>query len=306
MQPSACELTLGPVLFNWTPEVWRDFYFRVADEAPVTIVYLGEVICSKRAPLFEPELEAVASRLLTAGKTVVFSTLTEVMSKADRKLVGSVTEADSFAVEVNDASALAALRGRPHVIGPYMNVYNERTLTVLARGGAHSVCLPAEVPATAMRALCEEAAKLGVAVEVQAFGRMPLALSARCYHARAHGRTKDSCQFVCEKDADGMELRTLEDKPFLAVNGIQTLSYEYLNLSGELTELAAIGVSRFRMSPHSGDMVRVASLFRAVLDGQLAASEAIAQLDAAKPPGPFCNGFYYGKPGFTWTQTATT
>lgn len=51
MQPSACELTLGPVLFNWTPEVWRDFYFRVANEAPVTIVYLGEVICSKRAPL---------------------------------------------------------------------------------------------------------------------------------------------------------------------------------------------------------------------------------------------------------------
>lgn len=306
MQAGARVLTLGPVLFNWAPETWRDFYFRIADEAPVAIVYLGEVICSKRAPLFEPQLEVVASRLLAAGKMVVFSTLTEVMSKIDRKLVDSVTAAESFAIEANDASALAALRGRPHVIGPYMNVYNERTLAVLARGGAHSVCLPAEVPATAMRALCEEAARLGVAIEVQAFGRMPLALSARCYHARAHGRTKDSCQFVCEKDADGMELRTLEDKPFLAVNGIQTLSYEYLNLIGELTELAAIGVSRFRMSPHSGDMVRVASLFRAVLDGQLAASEAIAQLDAAKPPGPFCNGFYYGKPGFTWMQAATT
>ena len=51
-------LTLGPCLFNWKPETLRDFYFRIADEAPVTIVYLGEIICSKRAPLFEPQMEA--------------------------------------------------------------------------------------------------------------------------------------------------------------------------------------------------------------------------------------------------------
>ncbi len=48
------ELTLGPVLFNWAPERWRDFYFRIADEAPLDIVYLGEVVCFKRAPLFGP------------------------------------------------------------------------------------------------------------------------------------------------------------------------------------------------------------------------------------------------------------
>jgi hypothetical protein len=28
------QLGLGPVLYNWAPERWRDFYFRVADEAP--------------------------------------------------------------------------------------------------------------------------------------------------------------------------------------------------------------------------------------------------------------------------------
>jgi collagenase-like PrtC family protease len=102
-----------------------------------------------------------------------------------------------------------------------------------------------------------------------------------------------------------MELRTLEDKPFLAVNGIQTLSYEYLNLIGELGALAEMGVGRFRLSPHSGDMVQVASLFRAVLDGQLSAADASARIDAAKPPGPFCNGFYFGKPGFAWISPAT-
>lgn len=305
VQASACELTLGPVLFNWAPEAWRDFYFRIADEAAVGTVYLGEIICSKRAPLFEPQLEAVASRLADAGKTVVFSTLTEVMSKVDRKFVDSVTPDGPFLVEANDASALAALRGRPHAIGPYMNVYNERTLAVLARSGARNVCLPAEVPAAAIRVLCQEAARLEVGIEMQVFGRVPLALSARCYHARAHGRTKDSCQFVCENDPDGMELRTLENEPFLAVNGIQTLSYEYLNLLAELPELADMGVARFRLSPHSGDMVQVAALFRAVLDGRLAATEASARLDAVKPSGPFCNGFYYGKPGRTWTQPAT-
>ena len=53
VQANRSELTLGPVLFNWQPEAWRDFYFRIADEAPVTAVYLGEVVCFKRAPLFE-------------------------------------------------------------------------------------------------------------------------------------------------------------------------------------------------------------------------------------------------------------
>jgi collagenase-like PrtC family protease len=61
-------ITLGPVLFNWKPETWRDFYFRVADEAPVTAVYLGETVCSKRAVLFEPYYRAVAERLSAGGK----------------------------------------------------------------------------------------------------------------------------------------------------------------------------------------------------------------------------------------------
>lgn len=300
VQANAGELTLGPVLFNWSPERWRDFYFRIADEAAVTAVYLGEVICFKRAPLFAPQLEAVASRLMAAGKTVVFSTLAEVMSKQERKQVESVCADPSVLVEANDGSALLALRGHPHHAGPYINLYNERTLAVLAHGGACNVCLPPEMPAAAIGALCAEAAKFGVTIEVQVFGRLPLALSARCYHARAHGRTKDSCQFVCENDPDGMALRTLEDKPFLTVNGIQTMSHDYLNLIGELADLRDMGVTRFRLSPHSCDMVEVAAIFRAVLDGGIDRAEAAARLDALKIEAPFSNGFYYGQPGHRW------
>ena len=59
-------LTLGPLLFNWKPERRRDFYFRVADEAPVDCVYLGEVVCSKREPFFVDDLPAIAERLAAA------------------------------------------------------------------------------------------------------------------------------------------------------------------------------------------------------------------------------------------------
>ena len=96
MSAAAPELTLGPNLFNWAPETWRDFYFRIADEAPVSVVYLGETICSKRAPMFTDHYEKVAERLAAAGKTVVHSTLGETASKIDRRLVsGQLGRADS-------------------------------------------------------------------------------------------------------------------------------------------------------------------------------------------------------------------
>ncbi len=304
MQAQGSELTVGPLLFNWQPEAWRDFYFRIADEAPVKTVYVGEAICFKRAPLFDDYRDAVIARLTAAGKTVVLSTLAEVMSKQERKMIDEACADPAVMVEANDGSALLRLRGRPHHAGPFVNVYNERTVAVLAAGGVCNVCLPPEMPASAIRALAPHAAKLGVSIEVQVFGRVGLALSARCYHARAHGRTKDSCQFVCNEDVDGMTLRTLEDKPFLTVNGIQTMSHDYLNLAGELKELQAMGVARFRLSPHSCDMVEVAKVFRDALDRRLGAAEATARLEALKIGAPFSNGFYYGKPGYRLSRAA--
>lgn len=300
MQDQAASVTLGPVLFNWQPEKWRDFYFRIADEAPVTTVYLGEAICSKRAPLLEPHYQDVAERLKAGGKTVVFSSLAEVVSKIDRKLAEQICSSVDYLVEVNDGSALMHLKGRPHHIGPFMNVYNEQTVEFLVGLGAKNICLPVEMPAAAIGALCDATRGLDVTIETLVFGRQPLALSARCYHARAHGRTKDSCRFVCEEDPDGLPLTTLDGRTFLAVNGIQTLSYEYLNLVREVPALRAMGVSGFRLSPHTLDMVEVAKIFAAVADATLDGDEAAAMLEAMQPAAPFANGFYYGKPGYTW------
>jgi len=82
----------------------------------------------------------------------------------------------------------------------------------------------------------------GVDIEVWAFGRLPLALSARCYHARLAGLAKDSCQFVCEQDPDGLPVETLDGHPILAINGVQTVSERWANLAGDLTPLAEAGV----------------------------------------------------------------
>ena len=165
MSGARTELTLGPNLFNWAAETWRDFYFRIADEAPVSVVYLGETICSKRAPLFKDHYEVVAERLRAAGKTVVHSTLGETASRIDRRLVSDVCERTSDLVEANDASAAFHLRGRPHCIGPLMNVYNEETLRFLAAKGARNICLPIELPSSAIGVICAAARPANVTIE---------------------------------------------------------------------------------------------------------------------------------------------
>ncbi len=80
-------LTLGPILFNWKPERRRDFYFRIADEAPIDCVYLGEVVCSKREPFFVDDLPAIAERLRAAGKQVVLSTLALVTTDREMEAI---------------------------------------------------------------------------------------------------------------------------------------------------------------------------------------------------------------------------
>lgn len=295
-------LTIGPILFHWPAEQKRDFYFRMADEAPVDTVYIGEIVCSKREPFFAPYYREVAERLTKAGKKVVFSTLSEIMIPRERRMTKTLCEFEDFPVEANDSAALYHLRGKPHYVGPFLNVYNEDTLGVLAKSGAQHFTLPPELPAEALSVLGATARDLNLSLEVQVYGRLPLALSARCYHARAHGRVKDNCQFVCEEDPDGMDLKTLADQNFLSVNGIQTLSYTCLNLMCEMEQMQAMGISAFRLSPHSQDMVESARLFRRVLDQEITPEEATAKLAESGLPVPFSNGFYHKQDGFRWVE----
>jgi collagenase-like PrtC family protease len=186
-----------------------------------------------------------------------------------------------------------------------MNVYNEATINWMARQGATHVCLPTELPAPSIAIAAQAAQALGLGVEVQVFGRASLAVSARCYHARAHGRTKDNCQFVCEDDVDGMLLRTRDNRPILRVNGIQTQSESYVDLLPEVNRLTADGVTHLRLMPQAVNMVGVAQIFRSVLDGREDVARGEAQLADLCPQTAFSNGFYHGKAGYRRIANAT-
>ncbi len=289
------KLALGPLLFNWPSGERRDFYFRIADEAPIDTVYVGEVVCQKRAVFLEPVFAEIVERLTRAGKEVVLSTLALVMTDEERAALRATAAESELLVEANDIAAVAALSGRPHVIGPFVNAYNEGALDALFARGAQWVSLPAELSAEAIATLAAHAG--GARLEVQAFGRLPLALSARCYHARIHGLHKDGCRYVCGENPNGLDLETLDGEPFLAVNGTQTMTYTVCNLIGALDALAALGVGRVRLWPQAVDMVAVAEAFRSVLDGREEAEAAAARLEDLVGFAPFAAGFYEGREG---------
>jgi collagenase-like PrtC family protease len=299
----SAEIVLGPVLFNWSPEVWRDFHFRIADEAPVDCVHLGEVVCAKRAPFVAPYADDVLARLEAAGKEVVLSTLALVGGAREAAAMAELIDGADMLIEANDLGLADLLGGRAHAIGPFVNVYNEHALAVLAARGALRVCLPPELPQESLAAIALGAPP-DVALEVLAFGRIPLAISARCFHARVHGLHKDACRFVCGNDPDGLATQTIDGQIFVAVNGVQTLSSVYGNLVGELASLRAMGIERFRLSPHTCDMVGVAEIFRAVAEERIDAQEANARLAGLLPGHEFANGFFHAMPGHLHRQAA--
>jgi collagenase-like PrtC family protease len=293
-------LTLGPLLFNWKPERRRDFYFRIADEAPVDCVYLGEVVCSKREPFFVDDLAKIAERLVAAGKQVVRSTLALVTTDREmdeiRALCGQKTM-----IEANDVASINLIAGAPFVSGPFINTFNEATIDFLVGRGAARIGLPVELSAAAIATLARHNP---VETEALVFGRQGLSLSMRCYHARAYGLHKDSCQFVCELDPDGLAADQLDGRPLLVVNGTQTLSHGYAAAFDDLAPLQAAGVSHFRLSPQTTDMVEVANLFRAALDGRIAPAEAQAELGALIAPTPFVDGYMRGRAGMSFSGAA--
>lgn len=287
-------LTLGPTFFHWPPDRLRDFYYRIADEAPVERVHVGEVICGKRMPFSDPVWPEIIERLERGGKEVVLSTLAMPTLPRERRAIEELC-ADGRLVEINDVTALPARAGQPFVAGPFLNIYNEATARFFIRRGAHAICPPVELSLATIGAIamaCPDAA-----FEVFAFGRLPLALSGRCYHARLHGLHKDSCQFTCEQDADGLVVETLDEQAFLAMNGVQTLSAQVQAVLSPPVELTTRAIARLRLSPHTCDMVAVTQIYRALALGEIAPQEALVRLDGLELPGTLVDGYARGAAG---------
>lgn len=280
------KLSLGPLQYYWPRQTTLDFYAAVA-AMPVDIVYLGETVCSRRHELRLDDYLDLAAQLADAGKEVVLSTLTLIESESDLKALRRMAGNGRFTVEANEMGAvrLLAAQGIPFVAGPTLNVFNTETLGLLAGMGARRWVMPPEAGRELLTGM-RPTLPAGIETEVFAYGRVPLAYSARCFTARRFNLQKDTCEFKCLDFPDGMTVKTREGEPFLSLNGIQTQSAKVYNLLADLSDLAAAGVDILRVSPQSAGTAEVLAAFRAKVDGQP------ATLD-----GDWCNGFWYGRPG---------
>jgi collagenase-like PrtC family protease len=294
------KLALGPVLYLWNRDTLLDFYAHVA-QWPVDIVYLGETVCSKRRPLRTQDWLDLAARLTDAGKEVVLSTLALVEAASELGAMRRIAENGRYLVEANDMAAVNMLAGRAaFVAGPHINIYNAETLQLLADVGARRWVMPVELGQSTLAAL-QALRPADMQTEVFAFGKLPLAFSARCFTARTHDLPKDACEFRCGDYPDGMPLSTREDQAFLTLNGIQTQSAGTSNLIAEIPALRTLKVDALRLSPQSGHMDKVVSAFRQVMDGALPPQDAQHALDVYLPVRP-CNGYWHGLPGMDWRE----
>ena len=292
-QHSNPRLSLGPNQYFWPADRQQAFYEAVA-ESPVDIVYLGETVCSKRRLYRFDDWMNSAEMLAEAGKEVVLSTLALLEAESELKTLRRICSNGRFMVEANDMAAVRLLARNkvPFVTGPTVNVYNGRTLSVLAESGLRRWVLPVELSADTLTAIMREAPD-GVESEIFAFGRMPLAMSARCYTARAHELPKDDCQYRCIDYPDGLTLRTKEGESFLAINGIQTQSAQTQNLLDDVDEIRRLPVDVLRISPQFRGTNEVIEAFSKRLQGLPVDAD---RLEKAMPVGS-CDGYWHGNAG---------
>lgn len=289
------KITLGPLQYYWPRNSVLAFYEAMADTA-VDEIYLGETVCSRRHELRLSDWLGLARHLQGKGKQVVMSSQVLLESGSDVAWLHKLAANGEFTVEANDMGAVHCLAGKqPFVAGPHLNLYNPQAVQWMAQLGASRWVMPLEMRHQDL-AVVQAARPAGLQTEVFAYGRLPLAYSARCFTARHYNLPKDDCRFSCMEHPDGLPMRTREKEGFLVLNGTQTQSARVYNLLEELPQMQAMGVDLVRLSPQPQHMEQVIALFDEVRRQPANTAHAQNRILPLMPDWP-CNGFWHGRPG---------
>lgn len=288
------KLSLGPILYYWPQDDVRKFYEQSL-EWPVDIYYIGEVVCSRRHEIRLEDWLDIAAMLGAEGREVVLSSQALLESESDLKRLRKLTDNGIFTVEANDMGAVRLMQGRPFVAGTHLNIYNTETLDVLVNQGAFRWVPQVEMSGAQIQTLLNGTTS-PIETEIFAYGRLPLALSSRCFTARHYDLPKDDCQFKCLDHPTGLTLKTREGQNFLTLNGIQTQSSSVHCLVDEIEEIRPMGVEVLRISPQPSGTSEILSTYRDLLDLNIDANIARHKLHM-NAIDSHCNGYWHGKAG---------